>query len=295
MTRDADASSKLLAQVDEAWPGLIPAGAAVRSTRGQFNDVLIVDDVLVFRHPRTAAAAKTLQTEVDLLRTLQGRLSLPVPNPVFVQCGAGSSERGIAGYRLLPGEPLTRETVASRTPVEIAHVAGQIAGFLRDLHAIPANDLPAIPTADSPADWANLFASFRAELFTFMRPDARATVAASFAEFLGTAGNAGFSPVLRHGDLGGENIRYDPATNRVTGIIDFGSAAMGDPAVDLAALSWYGDAFVAALSNGYPAFADPGVRSRAAFYRSTHALQQALWAIRAGDADEFEDGIAAYR
>jgi aminoglycoside 2''-phosphotransferase len=100
---------------------------------------------------------------------------------------------------------------------------------------------------------------------------------------------------LRHGDLGGDNIRYDPATNRVTGIIDFTFAALGDPAVDLAGLSWYGEVFVEALSACYPTLADPALRSRARFYRSTFALQQALWAIRAGDAAEFEDGIAAYR
>ena len=128
-----------------------------------------------------------------------------------------------------------------------------------------------------------------------MHPDARASVTASFTEFLDAAGDSGFTPALRHGDLGGENIRYDPATNRVTGIIDFGSAAMGDPAVDFAGLSWYGEAFVDALSERYPAFADPGLRARAAFYRSTFALQQALWAVRAGDVDEFEDGIEGYR
>lgn len=290
----ADAAD-LRTRIDAIWPGLIPPDVAVQATRGQFNDVLIVDDAFVFRFPRTAAAAETLRTEVDLLRALQGRLPLPVPNPEHVQLGSRTSERGVAGYRMLPGEPLGRETVASRTSTEIAHIAGQIAGFLRGLHAVPATDLPALPNADSPSDWADLFAAFEAELFPHMRPDARSAVAASFAEFLETAGEAAFSPVLRHGDLGGENIRYDPSTNQVTGIIDFGSAALGDPAVDLAGLSWYGDDFIRTLSERYPALADPGLRSRAAFYRSTHALQQALWAIRVGDMDEFEDGIGGYR
>ncbi len=295
MTHDTGAESSLLARIDMALPGLIPAHAAVRAARGQFNDVLIIDDAFVFRFPRSAAAAETLRTEVDLLRALQGRLSLPVPNPEFVVFGSEASDRGFAGYRLLPGEPLFRATVAGRTRAEVAQIAGQVAEFLRDLHAIPAAELPPLPTADARSDWADLLAAFEAELFPHMRPDARVKVAASFAEFLDTADDAGFSPVLRHGDLGGENIRYDPATNRVTGIIDFGSAAMGDPAVDFAALSWYDDVFVDRLCEDYPALTDPGLRSRATFYRSTFALQQALWAIRVGDVAEFEDGIAAYR
>lgn len=274
---------------------MIPTRAAIRLTRGQFNDVLIVDDALVFRFPRTAAAASMLQTEVDLLRALQGRLPLPIPNPEIVHLGSGPSEGGFAGYPFLPGEPLTRETVLARSCAEAAQIAGQIADFLRTLHAIPATELPALPSGDTPSDWATLLAAFEAELFPHMRPDARTGVTRAFAAFLDAAGEADFSPTLRHGDLGGDNVRYDAATNRITGIIDFSSTAIGDPAVDLAGLSWYGEGFVDALAEAYPALADPRLRSRAAFYRSTFALQQALWALRAGDRAEFEDGIAAYR
>ena len=61
MTHDSDAVSSLLARIDMAVAGLIPAHATVRATRGQFNDVLIVDDAFVFRFPRSAAA-ETLRT-----------------------------------------------------------------------------------------------------------------------------------------------------------------------------------------------------------------------------------------
>jgi aminoglycoside 2''-phosphotransferase len=295
MTHVAHVAAHLRARVEAARPGLIPAHAPVRLTRGQFNDVLIVEDAFVFRFPRSAGAASTLRIEIDLLRALQGRLPLPIPTPEFVQIDPGAPEGGFAGYRMLPGEPLSQETVSRSTPAEVTRIAAQIAGFLRDLHAIPAEIMPALPTADTPSDWAKLLAAFEAELFPSMRPDARTDVSRSFAKFLDAAGELYFTPALRHGDLGGDNIRYDPATTRVTGVIDFASAAMGDPAVDLAGLSWYGEAFVAALSEGYPTLADHALRSRARFYRSTFALQQALWAIRAGDAAEFEDGIAGYR
>jgi aminoglycoside 2''-phosphotransferase len=77
-------------------------------------------------------------------------------------------------------------------------------------------------------------------------------------------------------------------------VIDFGATGIGDPAVDLAALSWYGDAFLQQVLGIYPDMADPTVQARARFYRSTHALQQALWALGAGDEAEFADGIASY-
>jgi hypothetical protein len=41
---------------------------------------------------------------------------------------------------------------------------------------------------------------------------------------------ARFQPVLRHGDFGPSNILFDATTRTISGIVDFGSAALGDPA-----------------------------------------------------------------
>lgn len=96
-----------------------------------------------------------------------------------------------------------------------------------------------------------------------------------------------------HGDFGGANICYDPATRQVTGVIDFGGVAVGDPAIGIAALSCYGEPF---LDLGTPAYSGMVMLlPRARLYRATFALQQALWALRDGDEAAFEDGIAAYR
>ncbi len=77
-------------------------------------------------------------------------------------------------------------------------------------------------------------------------------------------------------------------------MIDFGFAALGDPAVDLASLPALGDRFLDRFYLRYPDLAAASVRERAQFYRSTYALQQALWALRVGDEEDFRDGIAAY-
>ncbi|RYG45919.1 aminoglycoside phosphotransferase family protein [bacterium] len=41
------------------------------------------------------------------------------------------------------------------------------------------------------------------------------------------------APKVLHNDFHGENILIDPATHRVTGVIDFGDVAYGDPCIDL--------------------------------------------------------------
>jgi aminoglycoside phosphotransferase (APT) family kinase protein len=145
-----------------------------------------------------------------VLRRLQGRLSLPVPNPTLKGQDAVTGELSWMGYALLPGEPLWDEELEVLGEADQRQVALQLAGFL---HAL-------------------------------------------------------------HGDFGGGNILYDPATRRVTGVIDFGGVALGDPAVDIAALSCYGEPFLALGAPAYPGIAT--LLPRARRYRATFALQQAL-------------------
>jgi aminoglycoside 2''-phosphotransferase len=119
-------------------------------------------------------------------------------------------------------------------------------------------------------------------------------VAKRFAAFLAEPSHFPYRPVLRHGNFGGGNVVHDAATGAVTGVIGFGAAGLGDPAVDLAAFSWYGEPILARFFAAYPKLAAPAVRERARFYRSAHAPQQALWALETGDEDECADGIGAY-
>lgn len=60
------------------------------------------------------------------------------------------------------------------------------------------------------------------------------------------------SPVLIHGDLGCYHILFDPDKQVLSGIIDFGTAGLGSPAIDLASLlDNYGEAVLKRLSKCY--------------------------------------------
>jgi aminoglycoside phosphotransferase (APT) family kinase protein len=52
-----------------------------------------------------------------------------------------------------------------------------------------------------------------------------------------------FPIALRHGDFGTGNVLYDPHSLDLTGVIDFGFSGLGNPAIDIAALSTLGDTF----------------------------------------------------
>ncbi|GAB4108801.1 MAG: phosphotransferase [Roseiflexaceae bacterium] len=287
-------ASSLAAQIQSAHPELVVSSARLREGEGQFNDVLVVNETLIFRFPRGPQAAAGMAATVGLLERLRGRLPLPIPDPRYRATDPHTGALRWVGYPMLPGEPLWHETLAALADeAALDRLALQLAGFLRALHTLPPDVVaPHLAPRDEALVWAGLAADFERELFPFMRPDARNTVAAQLKELLEDL-RAGPSPLaLRHGDFGGGNLLYDPASLVVTGVIDFDFAGLGDPALDVAALSTYGEAFLARGLPAYPAMA--AMLPRARRYRATFALQQALYALRAGDQAEFEDGIAEY-
>lgn len=75
--------------------------------------------------------------------------------------------------------------------------------------------------------------------------------------------------VLLHGDLCPDHIFV--ANGHVSGIIDWGQAAAGDPLFDLA--TWANAAPLDALIYGYESDADPELHLKIAFYRVASALQ----------------------
>jgi aminoglycoside 2''-phosphotransferase len=283
-----------LQRIRAAYPDLAIGRARLHTGEGQFNDILIVDEALIYRFPRTPQVAATLAARTDLLARLQSRLPLPIPNPIYYSNDPQTGMLQFMGYAMLPGAPLWSETLATIADDQtLDRLASQLAGFLRALHHLPAAEIaPSLPAGDQPEYWADLFAQFHAKLFPFMRPDACDEVARLFGALLDDLRSHPFTPALRHGDFGGSNILYDPQMYTIVGIIDFDFAGLGDPALDVAALSCYGEAFLARGYTIYPEMEQ--MLPRARLYRGTYALQQALYALRDGNQADFEDGIARY-
>jgi aminoglycoside 2''-phosphotransferase len=195
------------------------------------------------------------------------------------------------GYSMLSGKPLRRSIVDSLDDDVRQRIAEQLAQFAIELHSLPLDRLDVeLPTAHNIPYWQRMYKAFREELFPHMRLEACQQVILSFEAFLNQPPQ--FNPVVCHGDLGTGNILYDPDQQAVSGIIDFGSSALGDPAFDIASIASCGEAFMSHFRGYYPNI--EALESRARFYKSTFALQQALWARRGGDQAAFDDGLAAY-
>jgi aminoglycoside 2''-phosphotransferase len=264
---------------------------------GQRSDVIIVNNSIVFRFPRTSGGVKALEVEAAILRAIRGRLPLPTPDPVYESLGTSRVGAAFVGYSRLTGEPLWRDTLLAQDDTTRKALARQLARFLKALHSVPTDALSSgLLVQDGPNSWADLYERIRTKLFSFMRLESQRVVAQHFERYLNEPSNFAYEPVLRHGDFGPSNILFDRASRTISGVIDFGSAGLGDPALDLAGVispAGYGETFLNLFAPFYPGLQP--LLGRARFYVGTFALQEALWGIEHNDPKAFESGIGSYR
>jgi aminoglycoside 2''-phosphotransferase len=283
-----------LQSIREDYPDLIIHDTSLNSQEGQYNDLLIINQQLVFRFPKFEAGLETLLRELSLLEQLRGMLPLPIPDPVYISRNTSTIGKAFMGYPIIIGEPFWHprfQRIKDQQVLE--HLAFQLSSFLRELHAIPVDQLDLdLPVNDLTEDWANLYEEIRLLLFSKMRPDARQAISGHFETYLNHPELHTFEPALRHGDFGSGNILYHQESLSISGIIDFSSAGIGDPAVDIAAAMIFGESFFNYYYASYPRLET--LVERAKFYKGTFALQEALYGLKQDDPQAFERGMAAY-
>ncbi|WP_395450017.1 phosphotransferase [Aminobacter sp. UC22_36] len=248
---------------------------------GQNNLVLDTGDLIV-RVPRHDGARRDLAKEAGILAALAPSLPLPVPAPQLQTVGP----HVVAVHRKLPGESLL--SLAGMTDTQKLELAGDLALFLRALHAIPVGLLPAEAAPDPVAEWRALRDQLEAKALPLLPAVTGAAIRARFDRFVGQALSA--PRTITHGDFGTGNILV--VDGKVSGVIDFAGCGEGDPAYDLASLSaGLGDEFLLLMEPHYPGIA--AMSERISFYRSTFALLDMLFGIDHGEAAALEAGLRA--
>lgn len=285
------ANQPFIDAIQAAYPEFV-VETAVFNEEGQYNQVLLLNGTTIFRFPRFAGGVEQLALETKILTAVQPYLPLAVPNPIYSQFQNPEIGQAFMGYQLIPGEPLLPPAFAKIA--DKAAIAVQIAHFLQSLHTVPIRDLIAepLPISDTKEEWWDVYGRIQTKLFPYMRLDACKSVAHHFESVLDDPNQYQFEPVLRHGDFGTGNLLHNPATQQMSGVIDFGFTVLGDPAFDVAGLLTYGEPFVQEVAAHYPAIHD--FWRRIWFYKGTFALIEALYGIENGDDLAFQYGLEAY-
>lgn len=190
----------------------------VSPEQGWDCEAVIVEDRWLDRRPRRPEVAPRLLAETRLLPAIAGTLGLAVPEPVVL-------DRAPLRVRhpLVRGEPCDPELLTATD--------GAVVGrFLRALHDTPATvyaDTGVLSAPEAHAELAAGLAGMRARVLPRLPADRHRG-----AHLLLDAVAEPTEVRLVHGDLG--PLHLLTTSGRVSGVIDWGDARIGDPGLDLA-------------------------------------------------------------
>jgi aminoglycoside 2''-phosphotransferase len=241
---------------------------------------------VVYRFPRRPGRRRQLQQAADRLHVLQ-HSALPAPAIL----DARLSDRAGVGHlvlRYLPGRPLDEVATDDLPGPARSRLIEEL-----DRTLIQVRELePARWPAPGP-DWAALWQDLTQRAVLAQLPAEIRDHHLALAE--AAAATAATAPLrVFHGDLGGVNCRIDPATGAITGLLDWDSAAVGDPATDVAAvLAGLGPRTADQVRHELPYWREQEVRYRA--YLETWPLQFALWSVAAGTGEDRRQARALLR
>lgn len=237
----------------------------VFSDRGWDQNMILLDDVLLFRFPKTSTYRDLFKSEVGLLQFLARRLPVPIPSYKYI-----APDYRFGGYRLLPGLTLSPERFAQLTPMDRARIATQMAIFLASLHTTPVGALDQyhVQRESIPASHREIRARTEKHLKPVLSPPDY-ILAETVVRELEAIMHYPVNPRLIHGGISDRHLLWDDRAKQI-GVIDFSARSLGDPAYDFAELYFYGPQFVQEVMQYYHGPRDNTLLHRArVFYRQT--------------------------
>jgi len=189
---------------------------------GTDNGIWRLGDDLVVRLPRIGWAEGQAAFEATWLPRLAPGLPVRVPEPVAVGVPGEGYPFRWAVNRWLPGRGAGPDTIGDAVAFAL-----ELAEVVRRLRTIPTAGAPAASNRARPLHDYDV-ATRRAIADAAHLIDAE-TAAAVWDEALAAAPHPG-PPVWVHADLEGNCLVHE---GRLSGLVDWGSACAGDPAVDV--------------------------------------------------------------
>ncbi|MFF5707271.1 aminoglycoside phosphotransferase family protein [Streptomyces sp. NPDC012794] len=219
---DEDLVRRLLRGQFPQWAGL-----PVRrlESGGTVNAIYRAGDALTVRLPLTEGGAGTLEREAHWLPRLAPLVPVPVPEVVGLGRAAEGYPWGWAVHRWIEGEVLVEDRVE-----DPGRLARDLAAFVTALRGVDPGEGP---RAHRGRPLAAADAETRAAIEELRRTDEPFDAGAALAAWEEALAAPAWSgePRWIHSDLMPSNLLG--AGGRLAAVIDFGTAGLGDPAVDL--------------------------------------------------------------
>lgn len=232
---------EMLAYVKRYFPHLVIKEVKANNS-GWDNDLIIINNKLVFRFPKSEEVAAKVKTEGEILTAVRARNPLLLI-PEYEYMDEDDRVKGVK-YPVIEGNSLSEYPANIITcHFENARLLGD---FLTKLHSIEVAQVnrTKLTSLHSHSYWESFYKKVERQVFPFFKNKQQEQIAHLFERFLESYEDIPAKKVIIHGDLTTSNIIYNKQKGRISGIIDFTDAQIGDPAFDFAGIYWaYGPDF----------------------------------------------------
>jgi aminoglycoside 2''-phosphotransferase len=270
-------------RIREIRPEIVPENLELNTT-GLLNDVVIVNDEFVFRFVKRDFGYKDPQEEAKILNFLKKHITLPIPTPFY-------QSSDVLAYRLIRGETLRRDVLMRLSEDDQQAIADQLARFFKELHNVPINELtdfelPKVPAQMNYDGWKKAYGRIREKVFPLLMPHTREWATEHFESYLAEPSNFECDLTMIHGDIPPYHVIFDRQQTRIGGVIDFGSAGLGDPAIDFGSIVYhYGESL---MTRFYKIYAEAETYlKRARFFAGEKEIRWLLTGIERNDVRWF--------
>ena len=220
-TPNLDLARKLIA---EQFPEYANLPIKDVEKQGHDNRTYRLGEHMLIRMPTAADYALKVPKEQELLPQLAKRLSVSIPAPIKMGKPSTDYPYPFSIYKWLPCKSINLLTLTAQDKEQLAF---DLAKFLKELQMITDVEGP----GPGQHNW------WRGDHVTVYDKGAREQIA-ELAEVIDAVQALALwdkKPVWIHGDFAIDNILMD--SGKLSAVIDFGGAAVGDPACDLV-IAW---------------------------------------------------------
>lgn len=242
-----------------------------------FCDTAVVNDKELFKFSRYDWSVCYLENEINVIGLISKNIAMHLPK-------VEPMEPGNAKFSHIQGEPLYRNRLLMLDIRMQEVVAEQLALFLKQLHSLPIKEsrykiLQECRNSLSGEDWLEKYEELQRKVFPYCDSYTSEYYRQIFRPLLEDENFLNYKPVLIHGELTPKHIKTNSVTNKISGIVDFELAGIGDPAYDVGIiLDNLGEGFVRRMAKYYRELQT--YIDRARFYAFTDSL---LWACSVSD------------
>jgi len=252
---------------------------------GLCNHVIIVNSSDVFRFPRAEWATEMLRSEIGLLNRLRSHGITAAS-----ECKHQGEEFGVFSY--ISGESLTALALDRTTEAGRVSLARDLGRILGEIHSVPLEGINSSGARRTREDWLQFHQEAKAQ-YSHLTSTGVEFIESVFAPIIDGSLSLEYQPRLIHGDLAPYHVKADLTGGRISGIIDFGEAGIGDPATDISCLVYnLGLPFVLAMDT-YPYLEETLERAR--FYAKTLEVQWFVQSARTKDPFWSGAHLGSYR